>query len=88
MDCDAYHELIVAEVDGTLTARERAAVRAHLKTCETCRKARALEAKFAAHLRRGPRLVETPRAVQERLRAALGSAATPPRPKRPRSGRH
>ena len=74
MECDAYHELIVAELDGTVTARERAAVRAHLEACATCRKVRALEAEFAAHLRRKPRLVETPRAVEQRLRAALGSA--------------
>jgi anti-sigma factor RsiW len=84
MDCDRYHELIVADVDGTLSLGEREAVWAHLDACAVCGKARALEAKFAAHLRRGPRLVQTPQAVQDRLRAALGSAPLTSRGKRRR----
>jgi anti-sigma factor RsiW len=84
MGCDTYHELIVADIDGTLSPRERESVRTHLATCPGCRNARALEAEFAAHLRRGPRLVEAPQAVQDRLRAAVGAAtrAAPPRRRR------
>lgn len=74
MNCDTYHELIVADLDGTLSASERDAVRAHLDTCTACRNARALEAEFAAYLRRGARIVETPHLVRERLLAALASA--------------
>ncbi len=84
MDCDGYRELIVADVDGTLSPGERKAVRAHLDACAVCRKPRALEAQFVAHLRRGPRLVEAPQAVQDRLRAALGSARPTSRGKRGR----
>ena len=85
MDCDTYHELIVADLDDTLSPSERETVRAHLDGCVVCRNARALEAEFAAHLRRGPRLVETPPAVQERLRVALTRAELrPPSPLRPR----
>jgi anti-sigma factor RsiW len=75
MDCDTYHELIVADVDGMLSPSERESVRMHLDACVVCRNARALEAEFAAHLRRGPRLVEAPQPVQDRLRAALARAA-------------
>ncbi len=80
MDCDTYHELIVADLDDTLSASEQEAVREHLDGCARCRKARALEAEFAAHLRRGPRLVETPAAVQARLRDALTRATPSPGP--------
>jgi anti-sigma factor RsiW len=85
MDCDTYHELIVADLDDTLSASERDTVRAHLEDCGVCRNARALEAEFLAHLRRVPRLVETPSAVQERLRVALRreTMMAPPR-SRPR----
>ncbi|HEY2386847.1 MAG TPA: zf-HC2 domain-containing protein [Candidatus Binatia bacterium] len=80
MDCDTYHELIVADLDDTLSPSERETVRAHLEDCTICRNARALEAEFLAHLRRVPRLVETPTAVQERLRVALRreAMAAPP----------
>ncbi len=85
MDCDTYHELIVADLDDTLSASERETVRAHLDRCAVCRNARALEAEFVAHLRRIPRLVETPAAVQERLRAALRrETAAPARAPGPR----
>jgi anti-sigma factor RsiW len=85
MDCDTYHELIVADLADTLSPSERETVRAHLDDCVVCRNARALEAEFAAHLRRGPRLVETPVAVQERLRVALTrERLRPPSPVRPR----
>ncbi|MBI3769470.1 MAG: zf-HC2 domain-containing protein [Deltaproteobacteria bacterium] len=84
MDCDTYHELIVADIDGTLSPRERKSVRMHLDACPVCRNARVLEAEFAAHLRRGPRLVEAPQAVQDRLRAAIGSATRAPPPRRRR----
>jgi anti-sigma factor RsiW len=77
MDCDTYHELIVADLDGTLSASERDAVIAHLDRCTVCRNARALEAEFAAHLRRPTRIVETPALVRARLLAALGSAGAP-----------
>jgi anti-sigma factor RsiW len=76
MDCDTYHELIVADLDGTLSASERDAVNAHLDACTTCRNARALEAEFASRLRRPARIVETPPPVRERLLAALASAGT------------
>ena len=81
MDCDTYHELIVADLDDTLSPSERETVRAHLEDCGVCRNARALEAEFLAHLRRVPRLIETPSAVQERLRVALRreTMAAPPR---------
>jgi len=82
MDCDTYHELIVADIDDTLSASERDAVRVHLETCAVCRNARALEAEFAAFLRRGPRLVSAPAAVEARVRAALERAA-PAHPRRP-----
>ena len=80
MDCDTYHELIVADLDDTLSPSERETVRAHLDDCVVCRNARALEAEFAAHLRRGPRLVEAPVAVQERLRVALTRETLRPPP--------
>ena len=78
MDCDTYHELMVADLDGTLSASERDAANVHLDTCTVCRNARALEAEFAAYLRRGTRLVETPHPVRERLLAALASAVAEP----------
>jgi anti-sigma factor RsiW len=86
MDCDTYHELIVADLDDTLSASERDAVRAHLEECVVCRNARALEAEFAEYLRRIPRLVEIPSAVQERLRVALRRETMRPPPRaRPRT---
>jgi anti-sigma factor RsiW len=83
MDCDTYHELIVGDLDGTLSSSERDAVGAHLERCAVCRNARALEAEFAAHLRRGSRLIEPPRDVQARVRAALARAAAEPDSTRP-----
>ena len=71
MDCDGYHELILADLDDTLSASERDAVRAHLAGCALCRSARALEAELGARLRRVRHRIETPPAVQERLRVAL-----------------
>lgn len=82
MDCDTYHELIVADLDDTLSPSEGDAVRAHLGACAVCRNARALEGEFAAYLRRGPRLIEAPHAVQERLRAAIARAPLAPAPRR------
>src|SRR6185369_11872330 len=77
MNCETYHELIVADLDDTLSATERDAVRAHLDDCAVCRNARALEAELAAYLRRGPHVVETPPSVQARVRAALAHADAP-----------
>jgi anti-sigma factor RsiW len=79
MNCDTYHELIVADLDGTLSPSERDAVRSHLDACDVCRNARALEAEFTAYLRRRARVIETPPSVQARLRVALAQADTPGR---------
>jgi len=71
MDCGAYHELIVADLDGALGPREAAAVTAHLAACAACRKTRALEAEVGSLLRQPSRIVATPDPVRERVLAAL-----------------
>jgi predicted anti-sigma-YlaC factor YlaD len=78
MDCAAYHELILADLDGHLPPHESAAVAAHLAGCVPCRNARALEAGFATVLRRPSRIVTTPDAVRERVLAALAGATHEP----------
>ena len=71
MDCSAYHELIVADLDGAVTAPEAADVAAHLAGCAACRKTRALEAEVGSLLRRPSRIVATPAPVRDRVLAAL-----------------
>ena len=82
MDCAGYHELILADLDGHLPPDESAEVAAHLAGCIPCRNARALEAEFAALLRRPSRIVTTPEPVRERVLAALAGATSAPRPLR------
>jgi anti-sigma factor RsiW len=79
MDCDAYHELILADLDGHLPPDESAEVAAHLAGCLPCRNARALEAECAVLLRRPSRIVTTPDSVRERVLAALAGATHEPR---------
>ena len=77
MDCAAYHELILADLDGALAAHETADVAQHLVECAACRKARALEAEFGLLLRQPARIVPTPDPVRERVLAALADEVRP-----------
>jgi len=79
MDCDGYHELILADLEGDLPPDESAQVAAHLAGCMPCRNARALEAEFAVLLRRPSRIVTTPDPVRQRVLAALAGATHEPR---------
>jgi len=73
MRCDEAQELITALVDGELSATERLAVEAHLKTCGPCRQGFAAESRLKQQTRFAADRITAPaslrRAVEERLGA-------------------
>ncbi len=83
MDCDAYSDLVAADVDGRLSPTESAAVDSHLVSCRRCVALRLQQAEVRGFLRERAERHRAPAASRERLLAALAaeSEAQPPRPR-------
>jgi anti-sigma factor RsiW len=71
MTCDRYEDLVAAYIDEALTKVEAVEVRAHLSTCERCRRIFEEAARFHAAFTARKLLVPVPSAVERRLRQRL-----------------
>jgi mycothiol system anti-sigma-R factor len=84
MTCRDYLDLVSADVDGELTAPERAAVEAHVASCARCTKLRRAQAEMRALVRSRATRHATPELLRERIAAELErqpAAESTPAPK-------
>jgi len=79
IDCQAYRDLVAADVDGLLDSEEKTGVDAHLEDCIVCTVLRREQAAIRDLVRERPPRHETPEALRERVVAALDKE--PPVPK-------
>jgi anti-sigma factor (TIGR02949 family) len=76
MHCDEAQELITALVDGELSADERLAIEAHLKTCGPCRDAHTEESRLKQQIKSAGRHLTAPAALRRAVETKI--AASPP----------
>jgi anti-sigma factor (TIGR02949 family) len=75
MLCNEAQELITALVDGELSAGERLAIEAHLKTCGSCRQAYSRENLLKQQIKSAARQMAAPAALRRAVEARFGGKA-------------
>jgi anti-sigma factor RsiW len=71
MQCDEAQELITARVDGELTADEKLAIEEHLKICDLCRRAFAVESNLKQQTRMAGHALAAPAALRQAIEARV-----------------
>ena len=79
LPCEDADAVLAAYVDGELTGQDRAAVEAHLRTCEACKQASRFQARFKAAVRGHLPQPSLPLGLRSRIEAALAAAPAPRR---------